>query len=47
MNGGLVQDIVVGQSVIILELFASKDETHLVGWDSVLDLGLDIVNHVR
>ena len=47
VNSGPLLDIGVGEGVIILELFVRKDDTLLVGWDSVLDRGLDIVNHVR
>ena len=48
MEGGLLLDVVVGESPAILELLASEDQTLLVGWDSllVLDLGLDVLDGV-
>jgi len=49
MEGRLLLNVVVGESTPILELFASEDQTLLVGRNSllVLDLGLDIVDGVR
>ena len=48
MKGGLLLDIVVGQSTSILKLLSGENETLLVGRDTflVLDLGLDVVNGV-
>jgi len=34
MEGGLLLDVVVGQSTTILQLLASKDETLLIGRDT-------------
>merc|ERR1719209_1093780 len=49
VEGGLLLDVVVGQSPAILKLLACKDKPLLVRWDSflVLDLGLHIFNGVR
>merc|ERR1711936_1545453 len=49
MKGGLLLDVVVGQSAAIFQLLASKDQPLLIWGDSllVLDLGLDILNGVR
>ena len=47
MKGGLLLGIVVGEGAVILELFVSEDGALLIGWDTVLDLGLNIVNDVR
>ena len=49
MEGRLLLDVIVGERPPILELLASKDQTLLIRWDSllVLDLCLDIVNCVR
>ena len=48
MEGGLLLNVVVGESTTILELLTSKNETLLVGWDSllVLDLRLNIVDGI-
>ena len=48
VQGGLFLDVVVGQSAAIFQLLSGKDETLLVGRDSllVLDLGLDILDSV-
>merc|ERR1719393_862279 len=45
----LLLDVVVGQSLTILQLLASEDQPLLVRGDSllVLDLGLDILDRVR
>ena len=42
-------DVVIGKSSTILKLLASKDQTLLIRWDTllVLDLGFDIFNSVR
>ena len=49
MEGGLLLDVVVGESAAILELLSGEDESLLVGRDAllVLDLGLHVVNGVR
>ena len=48
MKGGLLLDVVVGESPAILELLAGEDEPLLVRGNTllVLDLGLDIVDGV-
>jgi hypothetical protein len=48
VEGGLLLNIVVGESATILKLLSGEDETLLVGWDTllVLNLGLDIVDGV-
>ena len=48
MQGRFLLDIVIAKGASIFELFASEDETLLVGWDAffVLDLGLDIVDGI-
>ena len=48
MEGGLLLDVVVGESAAILELLTSEDETLLVRGDAllVLDLGLDRLDGV-
>ena len=48
MEGGLLLDIVVGQSTPILQLFAGEDESLLVRGNAllVLDLLLDPLNRV-
>ena len=48
MKGGLLLDVVVGQSPAILELLAGKDQPLLVRGDAllVLDLGLDVLNGI-
>jgi len=48
VEGGLLLDVVVGQGATIFELFASEDQTLLVGWNAllVLDLRLYIVDCV-
>ena len=48
MEGGLLLDAILGESVAILKLLASKDEALLVRGDAllVLDLGLDGLNCV-
>merc|ERR1711910_22295 len=49
MEGGLLLDVVVGESPSVLELLASKDQPLLVRGDAllVLDLGLHILDGVR
>jgi hypothetical protein len=49
VQGGLLLDVVVGESAAIFELLSCEDETLLIRWDSflVLDLGFDIVDCVR
>ena len=46
MKRRLLLDVVVGESTSILELLASKDQTLLIRWDTllVLNLGLDVVD---
>ena len=48
VKGGLLLDVVIGESAAILELLAGEDQALLVRWNSllVLDLGLDIVDGV-
>ena len=48
VKGGLLLDVVVREGAAVLELLTSKDETLLVGGDTllVLDLGLDVVDGV-
>ena len=45
----LLLDVVVTQRATVLQLLASEDEALLVGGDAllVLDLGLDVLDHVR
>jgi len=49
MQRGLLLDVVVGQSATVLQLLTSKDQTLLIGRDTllVLNLGLDVLNGVR
>ena len=48
VKGGLLLDVVVGESTAILELLSSEDETLLIRGDSflVLDLLLDVLDGV-
>lgn len=48
MQSGFFLDIVVAKSATVFELLTSKDETLLIGWDSllVLDLGFDVLDGV-
>lgn len=48
MEGRLLLDVVIGQGAAIFQLLSSKDQTLLVGRDTllVLDLGFDIVDGV-
>lgn len=49
MQSRFLLDIVVGKCPSVLQLFSSKDQALLIGWDAflVLDLRLHIVNRVR
>jgi len=49
MERGFLLDIVIREGSAVFELLSSKNETLLVGWNTllVLDLGLDVVNSVR
>jgi len=49
VEGGLLLDVVVGQSTAVLELLSSEDESLLIWGNSflVLDLLLDVVDGVR
>ena len=48
VKGGLLLDVVVGESSSILKLLSSEDESLLIWWDTflVLDLSLDVLNGV-
>ena len=48
MKGGLLLDVVVGESATVFELLAGEDETLLIRRNAflVLDLGLDVVDGV-
>merc|ERR1712110_288689 len=48
MEGALLLDVVVGESLSVLELLASEDQSLLIWGNSflVLDLGLDVLNGV-
>jgi hypothetical protein len=48
VEGGLLLDVVVTESMAILELLSSEGETLLVSWDAllVLDLRLHVVDGV-
>jgi len=48
VEGGLLLDVVVGQSAAILELLSGEDQALLVRGNAllVLDLGLDVVDGV-
>ena len=48
MEGGLLLDVVIGESSSILELLSSEDESLLVWWDTllILDLGLNVLDGV-
>jgi len=48
MKGGLLLDVVVGQSSAILKLLSSEDKSLLIWRDSffVLDLGFDVLDSV-
>jgi hypothetical protein len=49
VEGGLLLDVVVGESTTILELLSSENQALLVRGDTllVLNLGLDIVDGIR
>ena len=49
MKSALLLDVVIAQRTSILQLLTSKDQSLLVGWDTllILDLGLDIINRIR
>jgi len=49
VEGGLLLDVVVGESPSVLELLSSEDQPLLVWGNAflVLDLGLDVLNAVR
>ena len=48
MEGGLLLDVVVGESSAVFELLSSEDESLLIWWNTflVLDLSLDILDGV-
>ena len=48
VDGGLLRDVVVAQSTCIIELLACKDESLLIGWDTlfILDLSLDLLDRI-
>ena len=48
MKGGLLLDVVVGQSTAVLELLASENQALLIRGNTllVLNLGLDIVDGI-
>jgi hypothetical protein len=48
VEGGLLLDVVVGESATIFELLSGKDESLLIGRDTllVLNLGLDVLDRV-
>ena len=48
MESRFFLDIVVREGSTIFQLFTSKDESLLIGWDSffILDLSLDVINGV-
>ena len=48
MEGALLLNVIVGEGATVLELLSSKDQTLLIGWDTllVLDLGLDVINSI-
>ena len=49
VKGGFLLDVVIAQCTAIFKLFSRKDETLLIGRNTllVLNLGLDIINSVR
>ena len=49
VEGGLLLDVVVRKGSAVFELFASEDESLLIGWDTflILDFSLDVINGVR
>jgi hypothetical protein len=48
VEGGLLLNVVVGESAAIFELLSGKDQTLLIGRDPllVLNLGLDVLDRV-
>ena len=48
VQGRVLLDRIVLESVAILQLLAGEDQSLLVGWDTllVLDLGLDVLNSI-
>ena len=48
MNSRFFLNIVVGESTAVFELFAGKDKTLLIGWDTllVLNLALDVIDSI-
>merc|ERR1719489_336918 len=48
MKGGFLLNVVVGKSATIFQLLAGKDQTLLIGGNSllILDLSLDILDAV-
>merc|ERR1711872_1064199 len=48
MRGGFLLNVVVGKSATIFQLLAGKDQTLLIGGNSllILDLSLDILDAV-
>ena len=49
VKGGLLLNVVITQSSPVLQLFASKDESLLIGWNAllILNFGLHVVDGVR
>jgi hypothetical protein len=49
VKGGLLLDVVVGQSSSVFELFTGEDQSLLIWRDTffVLDLGFDILDGIR
>jgi hypothetical protein len=48
VEGGLLLDVVVGESATVLKLISDEDQTLLIRRDPllVLDLGLDVLDRV-
>jgi len=48
MQRRFLLNVVVREGAAVLELFAGKNQTLLIGWDAllVLNLGLDVVDRV-
>ncbi|CAH2050984.1 unnamed protein product [Thlaspi arvense] len=48
MKGGLLLDVIVGESASVLELLPGEDETLLIRGNPflILDLRLDVVNRI-
>jgi hypothetical protein len=49
MEGGLLLDVIIGESTAILKLLAGEDQTLLVRGNTllILDLGLNIIDGIR